>query len=60
MMLPINIRILLTCVLRANNSIPFLEKVLLGIEKVLTVFSIFDKFFPKTDLLRHTLTGPLI
>lgn len=44
-------RISLTCVLRAHDSIPFLEKKLSGIEKVLTTFTIPDKFFPKTDLL---------
>ena len=31
--------ILLMCVLRAHNSIPILEKVLLGIEKVVNTFS---------------------
>ena len=50
------VRILLPCVLSAHNSIPFLEKVLSGIENVLTTFSISDKIIPKTDLL----TGPLI
>ena len=34
----IYIWILLTCALRAHNNIPFLEKILLEIEKVLTVF----------------------
>ena len=43
------------CVLRAYNGIPFLEKVLLKIEKVLIVFSIPDKIFPKTDLLMYAL-----
>jgi len=36
-----------------------LKKVLSEIKKILTVFSIFDKIFPKTDLLLgHTLIGP--
>ena len=39
--------------LRAYNSILFLEKVLLKIEKVLTTFSIPNKIFPKTDLLMY-------
>ena len=39
------------CALRTHNNILFLEKVLLRIEKVLTVFSISNKFFSKTDLL---------
>ena len=39
------------CALRTHNNISFLEKVLLRIEKVLTVFSIPNKFFSKTDLL---------
>ena len=43
------------CALRAHNGIPFLEKVLLKIEKVLIVFSIPDKIFPKTDLLMCAL-----
>ena len=43
------------CALKAHNRIPFLEKVLLGIEKVLTVFSIPDKNFSKTDLLMYAL-----
>ena len=47
-------RILLTCVLREHNSKLILEKILLGIEKVLTTFSIPNKTFPKIDLL----TGP--
>ena len=55
-------RILLTCVLRVHNSIPFFKKVLSGIEKILTAFSIInkifktfsisDKIFPKIDVLR--------
>ena len=44
-------RILLICALRAHNSKPILKKVLLGIEKVLTTFSIPNKTFPKMDLL---------
>ena len=43
------------CALRAYNSIPFLEKVLSEIEKMLTTFSISDKIFPKIDLLMHAL-----
>jgi len=39
------------CVLRTHNSIPILKKNLSEIEKMLTVFSIFDKIFLKTDLL---------
>ena len=46
---------LLTCALRIRSSILFLEKVLLGIEKVLIIFSIFDKFFLKTNLLMYIL-----
>ena len=42
-------------VLRAHNNILFLEKILSGIEKVLTAFSILDKFFPKIDLLIYVL-----
>ena len=42
--------ILLTCALKAHNSISFLEKVLLEIKKILTVFSIPNKIFPKTNL----------
>ena len=45
------IRIFLTCVQRAHNSISFLEKVLLRIKKILTTFSILNKNFLKTDLL---------
>ena len=41
--------------LRAHNNITFLENVLLEIEKVLTVFSIPDKIFSKTDLLMYAL-----
>jgi len=36
---------------------PILEKILLGIEKVLTTFSIFNKTFPKIDLLMCALSG---
>ena len=39
------------CALRAHNSKPILEKSLLGIEKVLTTFSISNKTFTKMDLL---------
>ena len=51
---------LLTCALRIRSSIlflekVFLEKVLLGIEKVLIIFLIFDKFFLKTNLLMYIL-----
>ena len=51
----IYIRILLTCALKAHNNILFLEKILLGIEKILTTFSISDKFFSKTNLLTCAL-----
>ena len=40
-------KILLTCALRAYNSILFLEKGLSGIEKALTIFSIPNKIFPR-------------
>ena len=43
------------CAQRVNNSIPFLEKVLSGIEKVLTIFSIPDKIFLKTNFLMYAL-----
>ena len=43
------------CVLRTYNNIQFLEKVLLGIEKFLTAFSIPDKIFPKMNLLMYAL-----
>ena len=43
------------CAQRVNNSIPFLEKVLSGIEKVFTIFSIPDKIFLKTNLLMYAL-----
>ena len=43
------------CALRAHNSIPFLEKILSRIEKVLTSFSIPDKIFPKMNLLIYAL-----
>ena len=46
---------LLTCALRIRSIILFLEKVLLGFEKVLIIFSIFDKFFLKTNLLMYIL-----
>ena len=45
--------ILLMCELRAHNSISFLEKILSGIEKILTTFSIPNKIFLKTDLLMY-------
>lgn len=40
-------------VLRAHNSIPFFKQILLGIEKILTAFLIYNKFFLKTDLLMY-------
>ena len=45
--------ILLMCALRAHNNISFLEKILSRIEKILTTFSIPNKFFLKTDLLMY-------
>ena len=42
--------------LKAHNSISILKKILWGIEKVLTAFSIPDKTFSKIGiLLWHTL-----
>ena len=40
-----------------GSKIPFLEKVLLEIEKILITFSIFDKKFSKTDSLIYALKG---
>ena len=42
------------------GQIPFFFKVLLRIEKILTVFLIFNKIFSKTDLLMYALSGPFI
>ena len=48
---------------RVHNNSSFLEKNFLKIEKVLTIFSILEKMFPKIDdlmcSLRHTLTGSI-
>ena len=37
------------CALRAHINKSIFRKVLLGIEKVIKIFSIFDKLFPKLD-----------
>ena len=51
--------ILLIYALKTHNSIPFFKKVLLGIEKVLIVFSISNKKFSKTNLLMYALNQTL-
>lgn len=47
--------------LNTHTNILFLKNYLLKIKKNLTTFSIFDKNFTKTNLLKsHTLIGPII
>ena len=60
----INKRVWLMCALRTHVNKSSFEKVLLGIEKAVKTFSIFDKLFSKLIYycvsLRHTLVKSLI